>query len=163
MGGGDDVHQLITVRAGTVTSYDVWLRCETESSKDAFETSFSRKRDETAKRAYGIIIEQLRRTVAARVYTTLLERTWLGEPIKIAGLLLSPDGFAQEGKRPETIRWSDFAGAVVGGQEVIVLQIFRLRERGRPKRACSVHVDMLHGWVLPPLIEEHARRYGTPR
>ena len=50
----------------------------------------------------------------------------------------------------------------VGKGFEIFVQIFRAKPGGGKKRACRVEVDMLRSWVLPPLIEEHARRFGGP-
>jgi hypothetical protein len=120
-----------------------------------------RKGEAEAKQVLNFIIEQVRQTVAPRVLEHLLGRMDAGEPVRVSGLRLSPEGFQHEGKS-DRVPWTEYGGVKVGKGFEIFVQIFRAKPGGGKKRACRVEVDMLRSWVLPPLIEEHARRFGGP-
>lgn len=114
--------------------------------------------DRNSRHAYQVIIEQLRRTLGARVINGLLDMLEHGETIRTAGLIFSPDGFGQEGKGDIT-PWPEFGGLEVDGYEGIWLRLFRATG-GKRKRVARVSITQLHSWVIPPLVEAHARRYA---
>jgi Protein of unknown function (DUF2510) len=153
--------QLVTIQSGYETMFEIWIVCGDRVVHLLIPRM--KKRDQRAKQAYQAIIGVLKRTVAPRILAGLLQDVDAGSSITFAKLRLSPEGFAHEGKRGETIPWSDYAGMEVRGYTSIILELFRLTPGGKRKRACRLEVDLLHGWLLPPLVEEHARRYASLR
>ena len=151
--------QLTTQMSGFDVEYQVTFQCGDRVEPVVFGARV--KRDPIGTRAYEIIIDQLRRTIGARVYAGVMEMVDRGEPVRLGGLVLSPQGFAQEDKGDEVQPWTTYAGVEVTGHHAPFIEIFRVRDDGKRKRACRVMVDMLRGWVIPPIVEEHVRRYGT--
>jgi hypothetical protein len=155
----DDVSwftQLVTVRTGAQVDYTIQLVHDGTQTGMVF--GYGTKPDRNSRRAYDVIIGQLRRTLGERVIKGLLDMFEHGEAIRTAGLIFSPDGFGLE-EKGELVPWSDFAGLEVDGYEAIWLRMFRTKGDKR-KPAVRVKITQLHSWAIPPVVEAHARRYG---
>lgn len=146
-----------TVSGGAV-QYALHLQCGDRAVVVIFGARV--KRQPIGTQAYQVILEQLKRTIGTRVLTGLIRMVDAGEIVRVGGLVLSPAGFATDTKDGEVHPWTVYAGVEVTGIDVPFIEIFRVREDGKRKRACRVQIDMLRGWVIPPVVEEHARRYG---
>jgi len=59
----------------------------------------------------------------------------------------------------ELVAWSDYAGLAFDSHQGIWLRLFRAKGDKRTV-AVRVKVSQLHSWVIPPVVEAHARRYG---
>ena len=154
-----DFSQLITSQEYRgVILYEVHLQCSDRVVRVVFEPRS--KRDAATRRAYDVILAQLKRTVGQRVLNGLIRMMDAGEPVRIGGLRLAPEGFMAEDKRGENVPWTEYAGVEVRRGNSVVIELFRAKPGGKRKQACRVKVNLLRGWILPPLIEEHARRYA---
>jgi len=49
---------------------------------------------------------------------------------------------------------------LMGMALVKLLDYLRKRDADKPKMVTRISVDMLRAWVIPPVVEEHARRYA---
>jgi hypothetical protein len=125
--------------SGFDVEYQVTFQCGDRVEPVVFGARV--KRDPIGTRAYEIIIDQLRRTIGARVYAGVMEMVDRGEPVRLGGLVLSPQGFAQEDKGDEVQPWTTYAGVEVTGHHAPFIEIFRVRDDGKRKRACRVMVD----------------------
>jgi hypothetical protein len=150
-------NQLITVQHGFESMYQIDITRGEQVTKIFIQRKGHP--DVAARHGYDAIIHQLRSSLGNRVFRSLMEMADRGEPVRVAGLLLSPEGFAHEEKGQEMQPWTEFAGMEVGGHEGIYVTLFR-NVNGKKKKVTRVSVDQLRSWVLPPLIEEHARRYA---
>lgn len=148
--------QQVIVQRGAEVEYTIRLVHGGVETAIVFGHGF--KPDHTSRRAYPIIIDQLRRTLGERVINALLDMMEHGETIRTAGLVFSPDGFGQE-EKGELIPWREFAGLEVNSYQGIWLRLFRAKGAKR-KPAARVNITQLHSWVIPPLVDAHARRYG---
>jgi hypothetical protein len=84
-----------------------------------------------------------------------------GELVRIGGVLLSPEGISKEASQQENIPWGEYGGVEVGGHSgTFFVDLFRAEPDGKRNRAFRADVNLLRAWVLPPSIEEYARRYG---
>jgi len=148
--------QLVTVRNGAQVEYHIQL------VHGGVETGLSfghgTRPDRMSRLANDVILGQLRRTLGVRVINGLLELFEHGETIRTAGLIFSPDGFGQEDKG-ELTPWSAFAGLEVNSYQGIWVRLFRTKGEKR-KQVARVKITQLHSWVIPPLVEAHARRYA---
>jgi hypothetical protein len=163
--------QRITVARGYETEFEVDLRLNDGEIVSVLYYRHS-KRDHTPRRAYDAIIEQLRTTVGDRMMRGLLRMVDEGQPVRVGGLMFSPEGFSHEGKGQAPIPWRDYARVEVRARservtktlsyhQSIIVELFRITDRGKPKGACQVTVDLMRAWAIPPLAEEHARRYAA--
>jgi len=152
--------QLTQVMVGIPYIHELVLQCHDRNVPIGFMARV--KRDPIGDRAYAVIIEMLHQTLGVRVLTGLMEMLANGEPIRLAGLLLSPEGFTREDKDDPMVPWTDYAGMKVDAGDSIYINLFRVKDGGKRKRAASVSTDMLRSWVVGPIVEEHARRYGAP-
>ena len=158
----DDViafRQLTTMMSGLPYFHEVFLQLEDREMHIRFMARV--KRDPIGDRAHAILIERLQQTLGVRVLTTLMQMLERGEPIRLSGLLLGPQGFASEKMSEQLIPWPEFGGMEIRSNNGIYVDLFRLKSDGKRKRAFTVPTDMLRTWVLPPLVEEHSRRYGA--
>jgi hypothetical protein len=151
--------QLTTVMQGIPYIHELVLQLHDRNVPLGFMARV--KRDPMGDRAYAILIEQLRQTLGVRVLNGLMEMVANGEPVRLGGLLLSPEGFTVESKDDPMVPWSEYAGMEFGSGDSIFIALFRTNDRGKRKRAAGVPTDMLRSWVIPPIVEEHARRYGA--
>ena len=148
--------QQVIVQTGAEVQYTIRLVHGGVETAIVFGHGF--KPDHASRRAYPVIIEQLRRTLAPRVVNGLMDMLDHGETIRTAGLVLSPAGFGLE-EKGELVPWPEFAGIEVNAYQGIWLRLFRAKGAKR-KQAARVSITQLHSWVVPPLVEAHARRYG---
>lgn len=154
-------NQLTTTQSGIEVQYEIDLHCGARVVAIVFGARV--KREPIGTQAYRVILDQLRRTIGTRVLTGLMQMVDAGETLRVGGLVLSPEGFAQEDKGAEVHGWDAYAGVEITGYSSPFVEIFRAKGDGKRKRACRVRVDMLRGWVIPPVVEEHARRYTPGR
>lgn len=151
--------QLTTMMSGVPYFHEMTLQLNDRNVPVRFMARV--KRDPIGDRAHAVLIDQLRQTLGVRVLTGLMQMIDNGEPVRLGGLLFSPEGFAHEAKDQPLIPWSDFGGLEFSGQNGIYINLYRLKDGGKRKRAVTASMDMLRSWVVPPIVEEHARRYGT--
>ena len=59
----------------------------------------------------------------------------------------------------DLVPWSEYAGLEVDGYQALFLRVFRAKGTKR-KPVARVEITQLHSWVVPPVIEAFARRYG---
>jgi hypothetical protein len=155
----DDVSwftQLVSVQTGAEVEYTIRLVHGDIETGLIFGHGY--KPDPDARRAYHIIIDQLRRTLGVRVVDRLLDMVEYGEAVRTAGLVLTPNGFGPEDKG-DLVPWSEYAGLEVDGYQALFLRVFRAKGTKR-KPVARVEITQLHSWVVPPVIEAFARRYG---
>jgi hypothetical protein len=148
--------QLVIVRTGAEVQYTI--RLVYGSTESAITFGHGTKPDRASRRAYEVILGQLRRTLGARVSNGLLDMVEHGHTIRTAGLIFSPDGFGQE-EKGELTPWSQFAGLEVNSYQDIWLRLFRTKGDKR-KQVARVKITQLHSWVIPSLVEAHASRYA---
>jgi hypothetical protein len=151
--------QLTTIMSGIPYIHELVLQSQDRNVPMGFMARV--KRDPIGDRAHAILIEQLRQTLGVRVLGGLMEMVENREPIRVGGLVLSPEGFAQESKDDPVVPWSEYAGLKFRDTDSIYIDLFRTKDGGKKKRAAGVQTDLLRSWVIPPIVEEHARRYGV--
>jgi hypothetical protein len=148
--------QQVVVQTGAEVEYTIRLVHGGVETAIIFGHGY--KPDHASRRAYPVIIEQLRRTLGERVVRGLLDMVERGETIRTAGLILAPNGFGEE-EKGELVPWSEFAGIEVNPYQGIWLRLFRAKGAKR-KQAARVSITQLHSWVIPAVVDAHARRYG---
>ncbi len=157
--GWDEISQftqLVTVRTGAEVEYSIrLLHGGTETGLD-FGRGIGPDKD--CRRAYDVIINQLRRTLGERVINHLLDMFEHGETIRTAGLVFSPEGFGLE-EKGELTPWTEFAGMEVNSYQGIWLRLFR-RKGDKRKPVARVQITQLHSWAIPSVVEAHAGRYA---
>jgi len=150
--------QLTTVQSGAAISYEMTLMVGEQATKIVYFPKD--RRDPNPKRAHDALLTQLRNHLGNRVLRNLLEMLDRGEPIRAGGLLFTPQGWAHEEKGQEIIPWSEFGSIRVNSYQGLSVVITRKKPGGKEKKASAVSVDLLRAWVIPPIVEEHARRYA---
>ena len=148
--------QLVIVQSGAEVQYTIQLFHGSAQTGLVFGHGW--KPDRNSRRAYDVILGQLRRTLGARVINGLLAMFEHGETIRAGGLIFCPDGFGQE-EKGELTPWSQFAGLEVNSYQGIWLRLFRTKGDKR-KQVARVKITQLHSWVIPSLVEAHVRRYA---
>jgi len=100
--------QLTTTMSGIPYIHELVLQLHDRNVPMGFMARV--KRDPIGDRAHALLIGLLRQTLGVRVLTGLMEMVDKGEPIRLGGLLFSPEGFTEEGKDDPTVPWSQYAG-----------------------------------------------------
>lgn len=129
------------------------------NQKTLLEFAHPARNEHSGPLAYQKIMDHLRLTVGTRKLEELLPLVERGEAIRIAGVVLSPQGFGKDGKG-DLVPWSEFAGVEVGSYMDIFVQFFQTKG-SKKKRAFMVSkVHLLAAWLIPPLADAHVRRYA---
>ena len=104
---------------------------------------------------FATIIDQAQRVLVPRLLNELLEKTAAGEAVEFDGVALSPGGFSKA-KKGDPVPWAEYGGWREQGG---VFHLDRMKG-GKAKKAVRVTITQLGRWILPALVDEHARRYS---
>ncbi|HYI44644.1 MAG TPA: DUF2510 domain-containing protein [Actinomycetota bacterium] len=125
---------------------------------DEFTLDFPATLDKDGRIAntFVTIIDQAQRILLPRLAHELLRKVDAGEAIEFEGVAVSPRGFSKAKKNDDPVPWAEYGGWRM--QEAVFF-LDRMKG-GKAKKAVRVDTTQLGRWILPPLVEDHARRYS---
>ena len=129
------------------------------NQKSLLEFAHPARNENSGPNAYQTIMNHLRVTLGSRKLGELLPLVERGEVIRVAGVVLCPQGFGKDGKG-DLVSWSEFAGVEVGSYTDIFIQFFQTKGNKKKKAFMVNKVHLLAAWLVPPLADAHVRRYA---